>query len=45
MAGETKCNPCDATGLAANYRPDNCGSDLAGKSIAFQDILNPLYAE
>lgn len=45
MAGTTSCNPCDATGLAAGYRPDACGSDLAGKSIAFQDILNPLYAE
>lgn len=45
MAGTTSCNPCDATGLAANYMPNDCGSDLAGKSIEFQNILNPLYAE
>lgn len=45
MAGTTSCNPCDASGLAAGYRPDDRASDLAGKSIEFQNILNPLYAE
>jgi hypothetical protein len=34
MAGTTSCNPCD-TGVTS----------LADKSVAFQDILNPLYAE
>ena len=34
MASTQSCNPCD-TGV----------SSLADKSVAFQDILNPLYAE
>lgn len=44
MAGTTVCNPCDAAGLAADYRPD-CAEGLSGKSIELQKILNPLYAE
>lgn len=43
MAGTTVCNPCDASGLAADYRPD-CAEGLSGKSIELQKILNPLYA-
>jgi len=43
MAGTTVCNPCDAAGLAADYRPD-CAEGLSGKSIELQKILNPLYA-
>lgn len=48
MAGTTSCNPCDATGIGAKtsagvaYNPAN---DLATNSVAFQEILNPLYAQ
>jgi hypothetical protein len=52
MAGETKCNPCDATGIGAvtahNYTdgtPYNPTNSLAENSVRFQDILNPLYAQ
>lgn len=34
MAGTTHCNPCD-----------NGVTSLAEKSVEFQDILNPLYAQ
>ena len=43
MANTKHCDPCDAAGLAADYRAD-CAEGLSGKSIEFQNILNPLYA-
>lgn len=35
------CNPCDANNLANEFGPD---CKLAGRSVEFQNILNPLYA-